>query len=228
MAKHADAAGRELKEEPAVVGGDSDENPAETEHTADDAEETLDVGEDRGDDEQPGDERDDPAKRPIHKRLSSGWSLVAVSVAALAALGGVAGWQGYRLHQLHQVQAQRNELLEAARQGAVNLTTIDYTRVDADIQRILDSSTGIFHDDFQKRSQPFIDVVKKVQSKSAGTITAAGLESQTGDQAQALVTLSVKTSTAAVPQQDPRSWRMRISVQRIGNTTKVSDVQFVP
>ena len=49
--------------------------------------------------------------------------------------------------------------VQVARQGALNLTTIDCQSADADVQRILDSATGTFYDDFSKRSQPFIDVV---------------------------------------------------------------------
>jgi Mce-associated membrane protein len=110
----------------------------------------------------------------------------------------------------------------------VNLTTINYTEVDADVQRILDSATGTFHDDFQKRSQPFVDVVKQAQSKSEGTVAEAGLESETGDQARVLVAVSVKTSIAAAPDQDPRRWRLRISIQRTADGAKVSNVEFVP
>ncbi|WP_203457351.1 mammalian cell entry protein [Mycolicibacterium sp. CBMA 361] len=123
----------------------------------------------------------------------------------------------------------RNLFVEVAKQGAINLTTISYTEVDQDVRRILDSSTGIFHEDFQHRSQPFIDVVKQVRSTSTGTVTAAGLESQDGDQAQVLVAVEVKTATnGAPPPQQARNWRMRISVQKVGDGAKVSNVQFVP
>jgi Mce-associated membrane protein len=110
----------------------------------------------------------------------------------------------------------------------VNLTTIDWQEADADINRILDSATGTFYDDFSKRSQPFVQVVKQAQSKSVGTVTEAGLESQSGDQAQVLVAVSVKTTNLGVNEQRPRAWRMRIDVQKIGDQAKVSNVQFVP
>jgi Mce-associated membrane protein len=119
-------------------------------------------------------------------------------------------------------------LLAAARQGALNLTTISYAEVDTDIKRILDSATGTFHDDFEKRSQPFVEVVKKAQSKSQGTITEAGLESMQGDNARALVAVTVTTSDAGAAQQEPRSWRMRIDVQKTGEDAKVSNVEFIP
>src|SRR5262249_24926112 len=114
------------------------------------------------------------------------------------------------------------------RQGAVDLTTISYLHADADMQRILDSSTGTFHDDFQKRSQPFISVVKQAQADSQGTVTEAALESEQGDQAQVLVAFTVKPTTARAADPRPRLWRMRIAVQKTGDGAKVANVSFVP
>jgi Mce-associated membrane protein len=163
-----------------------------------------------------------PPRRPgLRLALSAGLLIVLT-------LGGLAGWLGFRAHESHQNEQQRAELLAAARQGALNLTTISYTEVDADIERILDSATGSFHDDFQKRSQPFVEVVKQAQSKSQGTITEAALESVQGDTAQALVSVTVTTSNAGAAEQQPRAWRMRIDVQKVGHTAKVSNVEFVP
>jgi Mce-associated membrane protein len=154
---------------------------------------------------------------------------IAVSVAIIVALVGLGGWLGFRVHQDHQVQVQRNLYVQVARQTAINLTTINYTEVDADIKRVLDSATGAFHDEFQNRSQPFVEVVKKVQSKSEGTIAEAGLLSYTKDQAQVLVAVAVKTSMAGAPaDQEPRRWRMRLTVDKTGDGAKVSNVEFVP
>ena len=169
----------------------------------------------------------DPAE-PKPTRTHSLRLALSVGVLVVVALGALVGWLGFRAHQSHQNQLQRAVYLAAARQGALNLTTISYTEVDADIKRILDSSTGSFHDDFQKRSQPFIEVVKQAQSKSQGTITEAGLESMQGDTAQALVSVAVTTSNAGAAEQQPRAWRMRIDVQKVGDTAKVSNVEFVP
>jgi Mce-associated membrane protein len=157
-------------------------------------------------------------------------SIVALTVAVLivAVLGALVGWLSLRAHESHQRTQQRAVFLEAARRGALNLTTISYTEVDADIKRILDSSTGTFYADFQKRSPPFVEEVKQAQSKSLGTVTEAGLESVTGDTAQALVGVSVTTSNAGPAQPRPRFWRMRISVQKVDDTAKVSNVEFVP
>jgi Mce-associated membrane protein len=168
-------------------------------------------------------------KKRVPKWVSNLPSPIVVGVAIIVALLGLGGWLGFRVHQDNQVQAQRNLYVQVARQTAINLTTIDYTEVDADIKRVLDSATGAFHDEFQNRSQPFVEVVKKVQSKSEGTISEAGLLSYTKDQAQVLVAVAVKTSMAAAPpDQEPRRWRMRLTVDKTGDSAKVSNVEFVP
>jgi Mce-associated membrane protein len=153
---------------------------------------------------------------------------VAVGLVAVLALAGLVGWLGFRAYQSHQAQDKRNLFVQVGRQGALNLTTISYTEAEADVQRILDSATGTFYDDFQKRSPAFIEVVKQAQAKSEGTVTEAGLESEDGDQGRVLVAVTVKTSNAGAAQQQPRAWRMRIGVQKVGDGAKVSNVEFVP
>jgi Mce-associated membrane protein len=152
---------------------------------------------------------------------------LAIGVIMVVGLAALTGWLGFRTYQSQQAEAQRSLFLEVGRQGALNLTTISYTEAEADVARILDSATGTFHDDFQKRSQPFIEVVKQAQSKTEGTVTAAGLESVNGDSAQVLVAVSVKTTNAGAPEQQPHAWRMRIDVQKVNDGVKVSNVGFV-
>jgi Mce-associated membrane protein len=153
---------------------------------------------------------------------------VLFGLAVVVALAVLVGWLGFRAYQSHQGQAQRSQFLEAARQGALNLTTIDWQKAESDVQRILDGATGQFYDDFAQRSQPFVDVVKQAKSRSVGTIIEAGLESEAAGTAQVLVAVTVKTSNAGAPEQDPRAWRMRISVEQVGDQAKVSNVEFVP
>lgn len=154
------------------------------------------------------------------------WALVA-GLIALLAVGGLAGWLGVQAHRAEQVKQDKELYLQVARQGALNLTTIDYQEADTDIQRILDSATGTFYEDFSQRSAPFVEVVKQTQSKTVGTVTEAGLESVDGNEAQAIVAVNVTTSNNALGQQDPRIWRMRLTMQKVGQDVKVSNVGFV-
>jgi Mce-associated membrane protein len=153
--------------------------------------------------------------------------VVVLGVVLVLTTGGLAGWLGYRALQAQQEAALRTMFVQIARQGALNLTTIDYTHADSDVHRILDGATGKFRDDFQSRSHPLVDVVKQAQSKSQGTITEAGLESFHQDSARVLLAVAV-TTTYAGNQSDSKAWRMRIDMQKVVNSAKVSNVEFVP
>lgn len=190
------------------------------------ADNEIDVDDDLSDAAAPHDDgarskRSWPRLTPLRLGLLTG----VVMMAALAALIGVLGVRAHHAHQSTQLRAL---YLQVGRQGAVNLTTIDWHHADDDVQRILASATGSFYDDFAQRSAPFVEVVMKVQSISTGTVTVAGVESSTDNDAQVLVAVNVETTTSEAPQQTPRAWRMRISVQKVGNDVKVSNVEFVP
>jgi Mce-associated membrane protein len=174
------------------------------------------------------DAEDEAADTPAKTRMSHVRLAMIAGLVLVLALGGLSGWLGFRAYESHQADEQRKLFLQVGRQGALNLTSINFENAEADVQRILDSATGTFYDDFQKRAQPFIDVVKQAQSKSVGTIAEAGLESNSENEANVLVAVTVKTSNAGAPEQEPRAWRMRISVQKVGDEAKVSNVEFVP
>ena len=165
---------------------------------------------------------------PVEKSMSHMRLAAIVGLLVVVALTATVGWTGFRAHQSHQAQAQRQLFLQVGRQCALNLTTIDWQHAEGDVQRVLDSATGQFYDQFSKRKQPFIEVVKKAQSKSVGTITEAGVESESGDKAQVLVAVSIKTTNLGAEDQPPREWRMRITVEKSGSETKISNVAFVP
>jgi Mce-associated membrane protein len=197
------------------------ESTADTQAEIEDAQ----VAEDAEDAEDVDDAEPAPAKAPIsHVRVT-----LIVALIVVLALGGLTGWLGYQAYNSYKADEQRKLFLQVGRQGALNLTTIDWQHADADVQRVLDSATGSFYDDFQSRSQPFVAVVKQAQSKSVGTVTEAGLESESGDEAKVIVAVTVQTSNAGAPEQQPRAWRMRLTVQKDGDdNAKVSNVEFVP
>jgi Mce-associated membrane protein len=226
MAKQADTALVELDDtitDTTSLDADAPEGPATTglSVAGSDALDTRDA-----DSDAEGDRDGDAAS--VQPWRSHVRQALVVGLAAVTALAALAGWVGFRAYQSHSADQQRSLFLQVGRQGAINLTTIDWQHADTDVQRILNSATGTFFDDFSKRSQPFIDVVKQAQSTSVGTVTEAGVESVTGDSAQILVAVSVKTSNIGAPEQKPRAWRMRINVQRVGDEAKISNVGFVP
>lgn len=150
-----------------------------------------------------------------------------VGVALLVVLAALTGWLGYRAYQSHSVEQQREACLEAGRSAAMSLTNVGWETVDVDVQRVLDSASGTFYDDFQKRADSYREVVKQVQSKSEGAITSSALESVADNTAKVLVSVTVKSSNAGVPEQAPQFWRMRLTVEKNAGQAKVSDVEFI-
>ncbi|MGV0738956.1 Mce protein [Mycobacterium syngnathidarum] len=174
---------------------------------------------------EPATEADDAApKRGGFLRSASAGIVGGVLVVALLAL---TGWLGYGYYQVHQEQQRRAMFVDTARLGATNLTSIDWEHAEDDIQRVLDISTGRFYDDFERRSKSFLEVVKQIKSKSTGTVTSSGLESYSDDKANVLVSVTVRSTNAGVPEQKPQVWRMVVTVQDIEGKTKVSNVEFI-
>lgn len=161
---------------------------------------------------------DAPREPPARHRL------VLIGLTGLVALNGVLA---LRDHQIRGGEEQRRQMVEAGTRGAVNLTTIDHERVEEDVARIVDSSTGEFRDDFDRRRQPFIDAARTAQSKSVGTVAEAALESADGDEGRVLVAMTVMTSNRGKPETAAQAWRMRVTVVRDAGAFKVSKVEFV-
>lgn len=231
MATNVDAAERELNgsvkaQPPAITDALAHQEQVpdqESEHDADDDTDNQPVDADAAEDD-----ASEPNQPPECSKTPGLRLPLAVGVVACLALGCAGSWFGYSTYQGRQQDALRNQFLAVGKQGALNLTTISYTEADSDVQRVLDSSTGQFHDDFAKRAPAFIDVVKRAQSKTQGTITEAGIESIQGDSARVLVAVVVNTSNAGAADQPRRYWRMRIDVEKVRDIVKVSNVGFVP
>jgi Mce-associated membrane protein len=180
-------------------------------------------------DDAPESAEDDSKVAPRLRTEKSATRLAMLfGLAMVAVLAMLLAWLGFHAYQTQQEQTRQALFLQTARQGALNLTTIDWQHADADVQRILEGATGQFHDDFSSRSGPFVELVKKAKSITVGTVTEAGLESHTADTAQALVAVTVKTSNAGTDDPQPRDWRLRVFVQKVGDQAKVSNVEFVP
>lgn len=163
------------------------------------------------------------------RRVPSARALIsAVAVAVIAVSGTVSGMLVHHHQQTTQANQRQTEFTEAARQGVVALTSLDFSRAEQDVRRVLEHSTGAFHDDFESRSQDFTSVIQQSQVATAGTVSSAAVESMTEDSAVVLVAATSQVTNSAGAQQEPRAWRLSVTVTREGDTIKMSKVEFVP
>lgn len=158
--------------------------------------------------------------------------LVAAAFAVvvfLAALG--AGVEMMVLHKNAVRERQRvAEYAAAARRGVVTLTSLDYEHPNEDVQQILQVSTGTFKDDFLKTAEDFTTTVRESKVVLQGTVQAAAVEldSVTDKSAVVLVASSSEVTNADGAKQDPRKYRLIVTVTREGGQLKMSKVEFIP
>lgn len=150
--------------------------------------------------------------------------MASITAAALVATG-VIGWQ----HREAQTDASRAEAYVAtAERGVTAITSLDFRHAKRDVDRIVSMSTGPFYDDFNKRAPDFTKVIEQSQVTTTGEVTATALESMTGDSAIILVSASSEVTNAAGAKQEPRVWRLRVTVTGNQGAMKISNVEFVP
>lgn len=147
--------------------------------------------------------------------------------ALLAALLALTGWLGWRDLQTRRAERARADMVQSARDGAIALTTIDHRRVDDDVARILEASTGGFREDFAQKAESFKQAARAAESTSVGTVTEAGVESVDGAEGRVLVALTVMASNRGQPAEQPKAWRTRITVVKDDGRFKVAAVEFV-
>jgi Mce-associated membrane protein len=170
-----------------------------------------------------------PVAPTIGPRLQVSLSvlLTAATIVVICALLGASGWMAWQHHKVMQGRQQSAAFVGAARQGIINLTSLDFNKSKEDVQRIVDSATGEFRDQFQKTADDFASVVKDTKAVAEGSVAAAAVESTGQDSAVVLVLANERVTNLAGAKDQPRTFRFRVSVVRDGDQLKLSKVEFV-
>lgn len=168
-------------------------------------------------------EEAEPAGLPRRTRIA----LVVGAVLALLALGA-AVWTGVVWGLGAATASDRDAVLAAGRQAAVNLVSVNYNTADADIKRVEDSSTGDFASLFGQNVDSYAGIVKEGKVISTGQVTEAGVESLNGDDAQVLAAISSKVQNSQVPQGETREYRVEMSLHYQDGAWKVAKMEFIP
>ncbi|OBJ12425.1 hypothetical protein [Mycobacterium colombiense] len=187
--------------------------------------------EDEVSDETPEDAESEAEPVRSRRRLRPpSWSVawkaaVIVLICAFVAASGYMMWQ--RRETVERNQRAAN-FIAGARQGVVNLISMDFNKAKEDVQRVIDSSTGPFRDDFQARAKDFTTVVEQSKVVTQGTVNAAAVQSINGDFGLVLVAATSHITNAAGAKEEPRNWRLKVTVKNDGGQYKMSNVEFIP
>ena len=125
-------------------------------------------------------------------------------------------------------QQRSAEYAAAARQSVVTLMSLDFNKAQEDVNRIIDNSTGTFRDDFKNQAADFVKVAQDSKVITDVTVNSVAVESMTDDSAQVLASATSRVTNGAGAKQEPRAWRLSVTLQRDGGQLKMARVEFVP
>ena len=148
-----------------------------------------------------------------------------VAVLALLAAGALVG--AVKLRDASQRDDGRAAAVGAARQEALNLTSIDGRDIDADLKRVQDGATGGFAKDFSQRAKDLKSVLTENEVIAEGHVIEAAIVRGDGDTATVLVVVDSTVKNKAVPSGRANTYRMQLDLERHGSRWLTSALQFV-
>ncbi len=171
-------------------------------------------------------EADAPAPAsPTTRRAPTALVVTLVVVLALLAAAALVG--AVKLRDAAQRDDARAAALSAARQEALNLTSIDGKDIEGDLKRVQSGATGGFAKDFAQRSAQLKSVLTENQVVAEGQVIDAALVRGDLDTATALVVVDSKVKNKAAPDGRANTYRMQLDLERHGNRWLTATLQFV-
>ena len=158
---------------------------------------------------------------PGGRRLLVAFALLTVLLAVAAVVLAVL-LRGYS-----RTEDARDAALQAARQSALNLTSIDTRDFDQDIKKVIDGATGAFLADFQSRSKDLQGVLAANKVISQGQVIEAGIVRSDATNATVLVVVDSVVQNTAAPEGRPNTYRMQLDLELRDGRWLTSMLQFV-
>ncbi len=228
MADHDEPSGvSETGNDPAV------DTAASAESSGNDGEQDAAAMRDSGDAAAPdaaGERHCEAAARATAPRRRDRLRKAGVLVTALVALAAAitSGYLAHHHRAARTADDQRLAYVQAAQQEVLNVLTVHYDSAGDDVQRILDDATGQWRAEFAPQAQPFTAAVQQAKVITTAEIAGAGLE-HVNDDGSALVLLTAhsKVSNSAGAHEEPRTFRVRVTVAPDGSRLKISKMEYV-
>ncbi|MGQ0847315.1 MAG: Mce protein [Sporichthyaceae bacterium] len=160
--------------------------------------------------------------RPARTRLV----VPGLSLALVLALAG-AGWFGLEARSDTEREDARRAAVAAATGYAVDLTTYDHARLDADFQKVLDNSVGEFRSEYTAASDSLRKFIAQFKAKATGKVLESAVLS--GDSERAVVLLFVDQTVANANSKETRidRSRMRMELEKQDGRWLISGLDLV-
>lgn len=155
------------------------------------------------------------------------WAIIVLVAVLVGVLVFAAGYLFLSTRSAAQADAQRERLLETARQTAVNLTTLHADTAREDVDRLLAGASGTFLEQFADRQAEYVATVGGAGVNTDGTVVASGIESFGNGCAVTLVAANATVTNVDVPDPQDRYFRFRITVCERDGVSTATNVEFV-
>lgn len=133
-------------------------------------------------------------------------------------------WQ----HRLAVQDRQRAaEFTAAARQGAVNLMSMNFNTAKQDVQHVIADSTGQLRGQYQDSAQQLVKAIQDAKVVTKVMVNAVAVKAMSHDSAVMLVAATTERHNVQDPVDRPATWRMTIFLDRDGGQPKMSKVEFL-
>lgn len=163
--------------------------------------------------------------------MAAGWTHGVKLRAALAlvatALGAASAWLGWELHERSETSSRQQDILAAARQSALNFTSLDYRHYDRDSKNVLSGATGEFAEQFSAQTAELTKLVAANKSVSEGQVLEAGIVRSDERTARVLLVADSKVTNVSSPQGASRNYRLQLDLVYEGGRWLTSNVEFV-
>jgi Mce-associated membrane protein len=146
----------------------------------------------------------------------------------VAVLLVVAFWVGRDLRDAQAAADDKQAAMRAAGTHAIYLLSVSHQSVDADIKRILDTSTGSARAEYVRTTVALKETTVKGKVLASGALRATGLVSLKGTVAQVMVVgdgLVREDGGENAPQE--RFYRWNMEVTKVGGAWLVSKAEVV-
>lgn len=169
---------------------------------------------------------DAPAGSVLSSPRRGGPLLAVLGLVLVLALGyGVREWR--HLQDADTRDADRAAAMRAASAEVEALITVSADSSQDDLDRLLDGATRGFRADLQSQADTFRSALRSGGVTTTGEITSAGVVSFAGDRARVLVAAEGTVRNDRTDGAEPRQYRVRVDVERVGGRWLVSHLEFV-
>ncbi|GHD21626.1 hypothetical protein GCM10010313_55450 [Streptomyces violarus] len=167
------------------------------------------------------------ARRPHGMKPVRPGVLTAGLVAATVLTTALTLWLALTLYEQREADQRRQGVLAAARQSALNFTSLDYRHYDRDSANVLAGATGDFKKQFTAQTGQLTTLVAQNKSVSEGQVLEAGIVRSDEDSARVLVVADSKVTNSAAPEGEARTYRLQLDLVHKDGRWLTSDVEFV-